>query len=437
MATQHFQYIDDILKEWYAPAIVNQVYVKSPVWSQVKKTSKGVAGKRVYIPLRHTLTEAVGANRATVYTLPTANRVQYDATFVWQKRNYGRVQVDGLAIEASKGKGGWIDAFSGETQGIAESFAIEVDQQVMGRGTGILGVVDGAHGTSVTTIGIDNPHGITEATPAYSWMRVGMQLEAWDISAGSYIAVYPLVDGVTPSSQQFTITVKFGSTLADGDFITRKYAGSFTGTTTSTTIIDAKNSGAGAIMGIDRIIDSDRALASGSFNGDDIDSFQGINASGTNNSWWRAYVDTDRGILTETKIQEDLDGIEQNTDGTAPNLALTTYALRNKLIEIVRSDRMITSLNLVGGWEAIKYRGASVSLPIMVHKFCPTGYMYYLNLKHLKYYTLKSLTWDKSGGGIIKPKTDEDQYEAWFKMYGNLATDKRNALGKVTGYTTS
>ncbi len=104
------------------------MYVKSPVWSQVKKTSKGVAGKRVYIPLRHTLSEAVGGLVANDYTLPTSNRVKYDSTYVYQKRNYGRVQVDGLAIEAGKGKGGWIDAFSGETKSIAEAFAIEIDQ---------------------------------------------------------------------------------------------------------------------------------------------------------------------------------------------------------------------------------------------------------------------------------------------------------------------
>ena len=40
-----------------------------------------------------------------------------------------------------------------------------------------------------------------------------------------------------------------------------------------------------------------------------------------------------------------------------------------------------------------------------------------------------------SGGGIIKPVTGEDQFEAWFKMYGNLGTDKRNAMGKGIGYT--
>jgi hypothetical protein len=73
----------------------------------------------------------------------------------------------------------------------------------------------------------------------------------------------------------------------------------------------------------------------------------------------------------------------------------------------------------------------------MVHKFCPTGYWYYINLKYLTFYTLKKLTWDSKGGGIIKPVKDEDEFEAWFKMFGNLGIDKRNAMGKSITYATS
>lgn len=424
MATQEFRYIESILKEWYAPAIVNQVYVKSPVWSQVKKTSKGVAGKRVYIPLRTTLSEAVGGRTANDYTLPTATKQGYDHTTVYQKRNYGRIKVDGLAIEASKGKGGWVEAFSAETRGIAESFAIDIDQQVMGRGTAVLGVLVSRSGTTVT---VDDPHGITQATPGYMWFRKGMAIETYTATASTARDTARTISAITPGSNTFTSDSTISAT-ANGEFICRLGTGAFT---SGDVTPDSHTYGNGVIMGIDRIIDDDQT----NYPGDDIDPFQRINAA-TSNSWWRAKLtSTARGILTETKIQEDLDSIEQNTDGDAPNLALTTYAIRNKLIEIVKSSRMISTLNLVGGWEAIKYKGGAVSLPIMVHKFCPTGYIYYMNLKYLKFYTLKKLVWDSSMGGVIKQVAGEDAFEAWFKMYGNLATDKRNAMGKGIGYT--
>jgi len=440
MATQDFTLIEDILKEWYAPAIVNQIYVKSPFWAQVKKTSKGVAGKRVYIPLRHTLSEAVGGNIAGTHTLPTANRIQYDSTQIYQKRLYGRVQVDGYSIEASKGKGGWIDVFSGETRGIAEAFGIDVDQQVMGRGTAILGHAVGdfaAGGLGTEEIGVDNPHGVAvEATPGYGWFRKGMLIDIFSSSGSA-----PLTGGndleiqAVDYSTNNSLTFESGDaaacgTVTDGDFLVRANTGSFT---SGTTVADAHAAGNGVLMGIDRIVDTDVSIAA-----PDATNFQGIDASAAAQNWWRAQkMRTSDTILTEMKIQEDLDQIAQNTDGEAPNLAMTTYALRNKLIEICKSEKMISNMNFVAGWEGIKYKGGAVSLPILVHKYCPTKYWYYLNLKYVRFYTLKKLVWDNSGGGIIKPVTNEDQYEAWFKLYGNLGTDKRNAFGKSTNYTTS
>lgn len=368
MAFQEFTQVEDILKEWYAPAIVNQIYVKSPLWSQVKKSTKGVSGKRVYIPLRHTLTEAVGGNISGSHALPTANRVKYDSTYIWQKRNYGRVRVDGYGIEASKGKGGWIDLFAGETRAIAEAFAIDVDNQVMGRGTGILAYVTGD--VSTNTFTIKDPHGVypTEAAPTYTWVRPGMLIDVIDASADTVHFDGIEVDSIDPANSQFDLVAGHGeSGAANGDYVVRKDTSS---TSSGQTVADAHAAGNGVIMGIDRIIDDDTQLQT-----PDTTTFQGIDATASAQNWWRAQrMRTSSTILTEMKIQEDLDQIEQNTDGDAPNLALTTYALRNKLIEIVKSDRMLQSLKLVGGWEAIKYRGGSVSLPIMVHKFCPTGY---------------------------------------------------------------
>jgi len=441
---QEFQYIQDVLKEWYAPAIVNQIYTKSPFWSQVKKTSKGVTGKRVYIPLRHTLSEAVGGLKSTRNTLPTAGKIGYDSTYVWQKRNYGRVQVDGLAIESSKGKGGWVDQFTAETRGIAESFAIEIDQQVMGRGTGVLGHATGDIGaTPGFYLSVDNPHGITEATPGYGWLRPNMNIAIWDSVSGSEISPNTagqfVIDSVDYDNNRiaFQTDADDANAVSDGDLLIRRYTDDYSSVSSVTNVdADDYNAGVGVIMGIDRIVDDDTQIgvAATPTTVDDY-KFQGIDATLAAQNWWRAQrMRTSNTVLTEMKIQEDLDQIEQNTDGDTPNLALTTYALRNKLIELVKSDYMLQTLNLVGGWEAIKYRGGAVSLPIMVHKFCPTGYIYYLNMKYIRFYTLKKLVWDSSGGGVIKPVAGEDNYEAWFKMYGNLGVDKRNAFGKSITY---
>jgi hypothetical protein len=344
---QEFYYIQDILKEFYAPAIVNQVYKKAPFWAQIQKRDKGVYGKRVVIPVQTAFTEAVGSRSANDYSLPTSQRNTYDQAYIYMKRIYGRVQVDGFSIESAKNKGGWIDVVTGETKGVSNAFAIEVDRQSMGRGTSILGLVD-----SVSTVYITpkDPHGITGDTPIAKWFRTGMVCDIVDASTGvDEVAGFKIT---SINSTTGVLTTDATVTAAEqGDYIVRKDS-------YSATAADV-----GDMMGIDGIIDSANTPGS---------DFEGINRSTTD--VWQAHEDSTSQVLSENVIQVELDSIEKRTDGESVNLALTTYDLRNKLIELIRADRMVDTMDLKAGWQAIKYVGGQVSLPIMVHKNCPVGY---------------------------------------------------------------
>ena len=412
---QEFQHIQDILKDSYAPAIINQVYKKAPVWAQIKTKYVSAGGKRVVIPVRTALTEAVGAKMSNDYSLPTALKTSYDQTYVYMKRNYGRVQVDGFAIESSKGKGGWIDVMTGETRSAADAFAIDIDQQSMGNGTGILG-----HVLSLATpaITFNDPHGITDTASTWHWFRPGMELDIFDYSDGTE---HESDVGITSISGKVLTMDEAITGCAVGDYLVR--ANSFVESSGSPT------GACGSMMGIEGIVGQGNIFTAG-----DSGYFQGIDA--TSEETWQSYVGGTTGTLTETKIQVALDEIEKNTDMSPPNLCITTTTIRNKLIEIVRSDRMISDMKFNAGWEGIKYTGGATSLKILTHRYCPVGYMYFLAMPHIKFYALKKLVWDNKGGGIIKPVAGYDAYEAWFKMYGNIGTDARNAHGKLTGVTT-
>jgi hypothetical protein len=406
---QEFQYIQDILKEYYAPVIVNQIYKKTPWWAQIKKVTKGVYGKRVYIPVQTAFTEAVGARVANNYTLPSAQRNTYDAAYIYMKRNYGRIKIDGFSIASAKGKGGWVDMVSQETKGASNAFAIDLDRQSLGRGDAVIGHVAATDGSTIT---VDNPFGITEASTARLF-REGMVIDGYDAGDAS-----KYVDGLTINSIAGNVLTMSASTgigdLADGDLLVRE-------DTYSSTAANI-----GEIMGLDGIIDTANTPGS---------DFQGIDRSSETS--WQSHVETSFGALTETKIQEVLDAVEQRTDGETPSMILTTYAIRNKLIDLIRSDRQVQRMNFNAGWKGIKYTGGNVDLPVMVHKNCPTGYMYFPSMPHIKFYALKKLVWDNKGGGILKPVAGEDSYESWFKLYGNIGTDCSNAHAKATGVTTA
>jgi len=410
LASQEFQYISDIMKDFYAPVIVNQTYKKAPFWAQVKKLTKGVYGKRIVIPVQTAFTEAVGARVANNYNLPSAQKNSYDQAYITIKRNYGRVKVDGFSIESTKGKGGWIDVMAAETKGVANAFALDLDRQSLGRGDGVLGHVASVSGSDIT---VDNPFGITEASTARLF-RNGMVLDGYDYDNDTQH-----VDSLTISSiasNVLTMSASTGiSSLADGDYLVREDSYSAT----------AANQG--EIMGLDGIVDTANAPGDSLFEGIDADS----------ESTWQSTVDTTSQVISESVLQSMLDSIEKITDGDTVNLALTTYDLRNKLIEIMQADRMIQTMDLVAGWKAIKYVGGNISLPITVHKNCPTSYFYMVALPHIKFYTLKKLVWDNKGGGVVKPVAGEDAYESWFKLYGNMGCDCRNSMGKFTALSTS
>ena len=415
MAGQEFQYIQDILKEFYAPAIVNQVYKKAPVWAQIEKLADSTYGKKITIPIQTAFTEAVGGRVANDYSLPTAQKNSYDQTYIYMKRLYGRIQVDGFSIDSAKGKGGWVDIMSAETKGVANAFAIDMDRQVMGRGDSVIGDVASVDSTYVITV--DNPLGITEATPAYRWFRVGQVLDIWNPATAARCTGKKITD-VTGNVLTFDAAVN-GSSVVDNDTLHR------------TSVMHATATSIGEIMGIDGIVDSGNPWGAST-------DFQGISRTATGAEFWQSYETSTSTVISETAIQEVLDAIDNRTDGDAVDLLLTTNTLRNKLIDILRQDRQVSSMDLKGGWKALKYVGGPMGeLPIMTHKYCPTGYMYFLSLPHLKFYTLSKLVWDNKGGGVVKPVAGYDAYEAWFKMYCNLGTDCPNSMGKHTGFTTA
>lgn len=425
MAGQETQYISDILKEFYTPVIVNQMYKKSPTWALLKKKTAPYAGKRIVIPVRTAFTEAVGALAANNYTLMTAQRNTYDQAWITMKRNYGRVMVDGFAIEAAKGKGGWIDVLQGEIEGNLDAFALDVDRQLMADGSGRLGTVLAVSATGATqTFTITGAAGLSDDVnpSAVKWFRAGQVVDFY--RSGTLVG-YAQLTSVTPS----TVTVIAGAMSAGAPApsdVVYKHS-TYEGTSSN-----------GEMIGLEGLIGAGNLLSSGLF--ENIDATAEVTwqsqvfalgslsrATGTNKP--------SSTCLSEADIQTDLDAIDNYSAGEPVDIAITTKALRNKLIADQKLAYRTEILELNAGWKAIKYTGGDVELPIMGIKNCPTGRIYYLSQPHLTLYVLKALQWDDKLGGVIKGIAGMDAYEAWFKIYANMGTNCRNSMGKSYGYT--
>ena len=397
---QSFQYVQDILKDNYGKAIINQVYKKAPLFAVFKKKTADFAGKRLVIPLQYADTQAVAARAGYNWTLPSAQRNYYTQTYIQMKRIYGRVKIDNFSIASAKGEGGWEDPLTREMKSVADAFAQQIDRMLIGDGRGILATVS-SYSNGVATLAA--PGGVSGDTPTNKFFKNGMIIDGY--TGSTYAGTYRVEN--TVSTNQITISILSGNAPAANNVL--YVSGAFDGTNY------------GELMGIRGII-SDVNCPSTS-------DFQGIDRSV--HSWWKAYVNTTSGTLSEGLIQVDLDAIDDRTAGDPVDLMLTTKALRNKLISLMQALRKVETIEFKAGWKAIKYIGGEIELPVMVHKDLPSGYIFYIATPHIKLYTLKGLEWDDRGG-MIKPVAGEDAVEAWFRFYANLGTDCSNAHGVHT-----
>jgi len=417
---QDFDNIQDILKEFYTPVIVNQAYKKAPLWAQLKKTSRGVVGKRVVIPVQLAFTEAVGARTQADYTLPTAQRNEYDQAYIYMKRNYGVIKVDGFSIASAKGKGGWVDIVAQESKGASSAFGIDLDRQMMNDGSAVLGLVAGDDVGQV--LEVKDPGGLTGDLPKEKYFRVGMVLDIYSAAFAAKVATAITIVSIDKTAHKLTFAA--GDVLTDAGLvadclITRKNAR--TATETGAT---------GEMMGIRGIVGTADPTH------EEL-GFEGITRA-DNEAWQAYYLDTSAATLTETIMQDALDAIEQRTDAEPPNMILTTNTIRNSIVTKAKTAYRTESLELKYGWKGIKYFGGTVEMPIMTHKWVPQlgaagvdNYMYFLSLPHIKFYTLKNIVWDTLGGGTLKGVAGEDTVTAWFKMYGEIGTDCSNAHGLI------
>jgi hypothetical protein len=412
---QEFQYVQSILKEWYTPVVVNQIPKKSPLWAIIKKkiSETDAGGKRVYIPLQTGMTEAVGARAANDYSLPNAQRNTYNQAYIYLKRMYGRVMVDGYSIKAAKGKGGWIDILTGETKSATDAFSIDLDRQLMGRGNGVLALAAGA--ASGQTVEVDTPGGIVGDTPVTKWLRKGQVVDFYK-SDGTQHAVSVVISGIDPATGIVTFVGDVSAVIENDILLKEK------------TFESVDTLGSGELMGIDGIIDVANTPGPDDFEGVDRD----------DEALFQAQVATSAGLLSETLIQEFLDQIDDNTDvEDGIDFIFTSKTIRNKLISLMQAFRKLETVDFKAGWKAVKYLGGNVELPILTHKNMPVGYMYFICKAHLRIYMLQQLTWNDDGGGIVKPVSGYDAFESWFSFYANFGSDSPNSMGKMTGVTVS
>ena len=405
-------YFDDALRIDYQPVIRKQFSEKSVLLSNLQKgDAKNIdtSGSFVRMTLQTALHPATGARPEGV-ALPTKNYTRLETTDVYMKYNYGRIEVSGPVMRASRDdRGAVMKALEVETQAVTKSMRNDINRQLAcGNGNGVLALINGSTPTTTWTldsllgIGFTTPTSIGHEASPTKYFVAGMGVDVYD--DGDNTTLRTTNPGVVTTVDSSTAITGTTITVADdNDYVHREKV-------TSTT----------EMMGLRGIIDD----------GGHLDAFQTITRTSAGNGYWKASV-VDKGsaaspaALDSDWMQEAMTLSERN-DGEI-DFIFTTFGLRDSYaLGLTADKRYVNTTKLHGGFKTIDFNDT----PLVPDKDCTPYTMYFVDKSTLELYEQSEATWMNQDGAILSRVADYDAYEATLFYYANLGASNcvKNAV---------
>ena len=391
---------DAALKEDYQPAIREQLNQANAILAQIETNDHDFEGRRAVLSLHTGRNHGVGA-RAENGTLPAAGNQAYTEQRAPVFHNYGRIQVSGPVIDAMKSdKGSFTRAVASEVEGLTRDLKRDYSRQIFGTSNGVIA----ATGTSASGVVIT-----LAATTTITQLRqfeVGMVIDVGTVACPTSQASARNIVAINRSA--LTITV-------DG--------ANFTTTNGTHFIFRAGSGGAGAsqkeITGLQTIVAETGAL-------------HNVNPSSV--PVWASYVDDNGGTLrspTDTLFERAMDEILLE-GGEDVDLLVTTHGVSRAYAAGLKDDkRYSNTIDLKGGFKALSVTAGRKEVGLLADRDCPENQAFLLNTNHITHFVNSDWEWMDKDGAILSRVANTDAYEATFYKRSELATDKRNAHGKV------
>lgn len=395
-------FFDDALRIHYQPVIREQFPQKSVLLTHLTRGDvKNIdsSGRFARITLQKSLHPSTGA-KPEGKPLPNKSYTRLETTDIYIKQNYGRIEVSGPVMRASRdNRGAAMKALEVETNAVMKSMKNDINRQLAsGNGTGVLAL---ANGTFTTTWALDSLLGIAFSTPSSigheaaptKYFVAGMEVDFGDATTYTTIDV----EGATVTTVNSATGIT-GSTASGAD---------------DNAYIMKHDAAASEMMGLRGIVDD----------GGHLDALQTITRSAAGNGYWKSSV-VDYGsaaspsALEESMMQEAATLVEKN-DGEV-GLILTTFGGRDAYVKILQSDkRFVNTTELKGGFKSVDFNGK----PLVPDKDCTPYTMYFIDLSTLELYEQSPISWADEDGSVLSRVNNYDAYEAFLYWYANLGAN--------------
>lgn len=395
MAQATMTSLDAILKEVYSVKLQSQLPNEVVTTRRLTRTSQGVVetvgGKYVDFPIRVKRNSGIG-NRLENEALPAAGSQGWAEVHVPLTHSYGRFRVTGQLMElADTNAQAFASALDDEMDTLKVDAAQDYERQMYQDGTGLMASVtaDGAN-----TVTVDNVQNLEQGQVIDIRVRATGAVSD-SLSNREITDITGLV--VTYSGANQT------ATSADGIYREGNFAG---GT-------KRELSGFGAIMS-------------------NTSTLHGV-APGTVNKW-KAIVKDNGGIprpLSEGLMIETADDIRR-AGGGKPSVIFTGLGVRRAYFNLLTQQRRITDTkDFEGGFRGLEFNYGE-SIPVVEVLAAPPNKMFFVDESKMKIFRNKEWHFGNADGTILKWVSGFDAWEGFLKIYSELGTTQRNALGLLS-----
>ena len=175
---------------------------------------------------------------------------------------------------------------------------------------------------------------------------------------------------------------------------------------------------------------------------DAVDDGTNVNVYGdinrTNNTWWQGQYNGTGGALTLTMLATQYDLQMSGTD--TPDFIATTKVLWSGYEALLQPQVRFQFATagfpkIDGGFQAMFFRNT----PMVADEYCTSGHIYMLNMKYLRFYTLKHPDYPTDALGFTTTKmrepTDQDGKVGFLLFYGNLISTQPRRQGVIRNVT--
>jgi len=408
-----------ILKEDIEPGIINELNNETPLLDSFG-TGKPIGGKGLVKGIR------LNRNRGGYYTAeggapPVAGTPEIGELLIPNRYYHHAWSITKQLMEASTtGEAAFADAMEIGMQDVKEVLQQRRNQAFWGDGRGVLALCNGA--ATTTTITLDAPGGLSGSDDGSRFFNVDDWIAGVNPTGALRQTTAYRVTGVPTSA---TITVNSAVTWSDNDFVVRCVQTSSTLTIGNTEYMHHP-------MGLSGIVDN--ATLVNLYFGKSRTTFPILNAT----------VVGSVGAIGADVIQRAID-VSAKLSAGRTNEIWCEPGVKRAYLKSMETDRRYTAgdlmnpnagTNAANGARRYAETGLKFgSIPIYQDHMAPYGQMFGLDTRWIKRHPGPMGWVDDDGDVLSRSTTAVDTFEATFRCFEQLSSEKPNTAWKLTGIT--